>query len=176
MTTYVIVVVNSTRLYPGIDPYIPQPAMGNMLPTTKGYEEKLQEKRQKIEMELVSDPLFAYPTEVLVSYFTPPSSIGTRQGYTDKTLFRDEALSVEPEHPEDYVLTGVNPWVDRALVASYLAKNGKYMKLPFWCKPDTEVLDVWKFLTGTSDWRVAAKLWDLPKDPIDATVELLKRL
>lgn len=173
MTTYVIVVVNKTKLYPGIDPYIPKPAMGNMLPTTKGYDEKYQEKLDKIQMELVADPLFAYPTEVYTREYNDVSG-----ECNDMELYKEGRLNKLAIKPlvllSEYKLTGVNPYVDRALIMSYMAKNK--MELPFWCKPEVEVFDVWKTLTGTSDWRVAMSLWGLPNDAMDATLELLKRL
>jgi len=179
MTTYVILVVNATKLYPNIDPFIPQPAMGNMLPTTKGYDEKFQEKLFKIQSELVADPLFAYPTDVTIQFIGDPGSdmYGPKKSYNTKTLLDSAELRVSPKEvfPGQYTLTGVNPYVDRALMTSYLAKNKT--ELPFWLNPKlVEVLDVWKLLTGTSDWRTAASLWNLPKDPVDATSELLKRL
>ena len=178
MTTYVIVVVNKTKLYPGIDPYIPKPAMGNMLPTTKGYDEKYQEKLDKIQMELVADPLFAYPTEVSIQFASIDAgslTTGPVKNYSDKDLLTSAELRLHPQQRlEDYAVIGVNPYVDRSLITSYLVRNKT--ELPYWCNPSVDVFDVWKTMTGSNDWRTVAALWDLPKDPVDATLELLKRL
>ncbi len=177
MTTYIIVVVNKTKLYPGIDPFIPKPAMGNMLPTTKGYDEKYQEKLDKIQMDLVADPLFAYPTDVTVQFVSvdPTLTTGAKSSYDASELLKAPTLRLHAQQRlEDYVVTGVNPFTDRMLITSYMAKNKA--ELPYWCKSEVKILDIWGSLTGTHDWRVAAALWNLPKDPIDATVELLKRL
>jgi len=179
MATYVIAVVNSTKLYPNIDPFIPQPAMGNMLPTTKGYDEKFQEKLFKIQSEIVADPLFAYPTDLSLAYYTPakvgqlPEKLKVQRFVGDEIRIKQLGLPVDVDR-NDFVVTGVNPFVDRALLTGFLARTNA--SLPCWCKPDTEVLDIWKFLSSSNDWRTVATLWDLSKDPMEATREMIDRL
>lgn len=69
------------KVNPGAEASLPEPAMGNMKPTTPGYAEKWEEKRAKQREELKDEPYCVRVEEVAWAFSNDPVLTGSFRNF-----------------------------------------------------------------------------------------------